>query len=110
MNNKQKKVVDRIISVVFYCVFSPLIILYGISLGIVSCMEYLVEHLLNPFYNKVCRLVRGPIPNSTVHVKGEEDNYFKRINEKLLTVKEAKSLGKQYEDKGYEVSLHLSEF
>ena len=33
-----------------------------------------------------------------------------RVNDKLLTIKEAKALGKEYEDKGYKVDLHLSEF
>jgi hypothetical protein len=45
-----------------------------------------------------------------VQIKGSEDKYFKRVNEKLLTIKEAKAIGKQYEEKGYEVNLHLSEF
>jgi hypothetical protein len=35
---------------------------------------------------------------------------WNRVNEKLLTIKEAKALGKEYEDKGYEVNLSLSEF
>lgn len=110
MNKEQKKVVDKIIAVVFYMTFSPLVILRLITLGLDACLKYLFEHIFSPLYNKVCILVRGPIPNSTVHVKGYDDKYFKRINEKLLTVKEAKALGKVYEERGYEVSLHLSEF
>jgi predicted esterase len=54
--------------------------------------------------------VRGPIPNSVVHVKGKEYKIWHRVNDKLLTIKEAKALGKEYEDKGYEVKLSLSEF
>ena len=34
----------------------------------------------------------------------------RRVNDKLLTVKEVKILGKEYENKGYKVNLSLSEF
>lgn len=55
--------------------------------------------------------MRGPIPNSTVHIiKLEDGNNIIRVNDKLLTIKEAKILAKEYEDKGYEVSTYLSEF
>jgi hypothetical protein len=58
--------------------------------------------------------VRGPIPNSTVYILNENaepwQSKWNRVNEKLLTIKEAKALGKEYEDKGYEVNLSLSEF
>ena len=110
MNKEQKKVVDKIIAVIFYVVFSPLVILRLITLGLDVCLKYLFEHIFNPLYNKVCIIVRQPIPNSSVHVKGNDDRYFKRVNEKLLTIKEAKALGKEYEEKGYEVHLSLSEF
>lgn len=110
MTEEQKKVVDKIIMVVFCIIFLPFVLLYAISLSINSLLRYLFEKQFYPLYKKVCKLVRKPIPNSTVNIKGEGDNYFKRINEKLLTVKEAKIIGKQYEDKGYEVHLHLSEF
>lgn len=110
MTKEQKKNIDKIIAVIFYGVFSPLVILSLIGMGINSLMKPVFEKILNPFYNKVCILIRKPIPNSTVMVKGSEDHYFKRINEKLLTKKEAKELGKQYEEKGYEVHLSLSEF
>ena len=109
MNKKNKKVVDKIIAVVFYGVFSPFVILSVIALGFNTCMKYLFEQILNPLYNKVCILVRQPIPNSTVCVRGKDDRIFKRINDKLLTIKEAKALGKEYEEKGYEVHLSLSE-
>lgn len=68
------------------------------------------DKALNPLYNKVCKIVRGPIPNSTVHINGKEYRIWHRVNEKLLTIKEAKALGKEYEDKGYKVNLSLSEF
>lgn len=95
---------------VFYIIFSPIIILYAISYGISKGLNYLIEKLLNPLYNTLCKIIRGPIPNSVVCIKGVDDRVFHRINDKLLTIKEAKSLGKEYENKGYEVNLHLSEF
>ena len=110
MVKDSKKIIDYIISGIFYIIFSPFIILYAISLCIVNVTEFTVNKWLNPLFNKCCIIVRGPIPNSTVHAKGPNDNYFKRINEKLLTIKEAKELAKEYENKGYEVHLHLSEF
>lgn len=119
MNKEQKKIVDYIIKGVFSIIFSPIIILYGITYGINVSLKYLFEKALNPLYNKVCKIVRGPIPNSTVYildekskiwVKNEWQPGWRRVNEKLLTIKEAKALGKEYEDKGYEVNLHLSEF
>lgn len=109
-SNRKKKRVDCIIMYVFYIIFSPVIILYAISYGIVNCLDYLIEKLLTPLYNTLCKTIRGPIPNSTVHIKGVDDKNFHRINDKLLTIKEAKSLGKEYENKGYEIKLHLSEF
>lgn len=110
MTKEQKKNIDKIIAVVFYAIFLPFVLLYMISYSISTSLKYLFERFLSPLYNKVCILVRRPIPNSTVQVKGKDDKYFNRINEKLLTIKEAKSLGKQYEEKGYEVYLNLSEF
>jgi hypothetical protein len=110
MTKEQKKVVDKIIIVMFCIIFLPFVLLYLISLSINSLLRYLFDKQFYPFYKNICKLVRKPIPNSTVHIKGEGDNYFKRINEKLLTIKEAKDLGKQYEDKGYEVHLQLSEY
>ena len=110
MNKNQKKVIDYIIMVIFYAIFSPFVILYVITYSVNIVMKYLFDKALNPLCNKVCKIVRGPIPNSSVHVKGKDDRYFKRVNDKLLTKKEAKVLGKEYEDKGYEVHLNLSEF
>lgn len=110
MNKEQKKIVDYIIKGIFSIIFSPIIILYGITYGINAGVKYLFEIALNPLCHKVCKIVRGPIPNSAVHVKGKEYRIWHRVNEKLLTIKEAKALGKEYEDKGYEVKLSLSEF
>ena len=119
MNRKQKDIVDNIIKGVFYIIFSPIVILYGITYGINAGVKYLFEIALNPLYNKICKIVRGPIPNSTVYildekskilVNGEWQPGWHRVNENLLTIKEAKALGKEYENKGYKVDLHLSEF
>lgn len=117
MNKEQKKIVDYIIKGIFSIIFSPIIILYGITYGINVTLKYLFEKALNPLYNKVCKFVRGPIPNSTVYILAEESKIWingwqpgwHRVNDKLLTIKEAKALGKEYEDKGYKVDLHLSE-
>ena len=114
MNKEQKKIVDYIIKGIFSIIFSPIIILYGITYGINVSLKYLFEKALNPLYNKVCKIVRGPIANSTVYILDEKSEIWERrwhrVNEKLLTIKEAKALGKEYEDKGYKVDLHLSEF
>ena len=114
MNKGQKKIVDYIIMGIFSIIFSPIIILYGITYGINVSLKYLFEKALNPLYNKVCKIVRGPIANSSVYIWDEKAEPWKsgwhRVNEKLLTIKEAKALGKEYEDKGYEVDLSLSEF
>lgn len=105
-----KKNIDYIIMGIFYTIFSPFVILHVIAYCLITFTKFLFEKILNPLYNKLCKFIRGTIPNSTVHVKGIEDNYFKRINEKLLTIKEAKKLAKEYKDKGYEVHTSLSEF
>ena len=110
MNKEQKKTIDKIIAVFMYGIFLPFVLLALIAKGVDICMKYLFEYLFNPLYNKVCKIVRGPIPNSTVYIMGEEKRYWHRVNDKLLTIKEAKALGKEYEDKGYEVNLNLSEF
>ena len=110
MNKEEKKTIDKIVGIFMYSIFLPFVLLALIAKGVDICMKYLFEKALNPFYNKICRIVRGPIPNSAVHVKGKEYRIWHRVNEKLLTIKEAKALGKEYEDKGYEVKLGLSEF
>lgn len=110
MNKEQKKTIDKIIAIFMYGIFSPFVLLALIAKGVDICMKYLFENLFNPLYNKVCIIVRGPIPNSTVHIEGKEQRYWHRVNDKLLTIKEAKALGKEYEDKGYNVKLSLSEF
>lgn len=109
MNKEQKKTIDKIIGIFMYSIFLPFVLLALMAKGVDICMKYLFEKALNPLYNKVCKIVRGPIPNSAVHVKGKEYRIWHRVNEKLLTIKEAKALGKEYEDKGYEVNLSLSE-
>ena len=109
MNKEQKKTIDKIIAIFMYGIFLPFVLLALMAKGVDICMKYLFEKALNPLYNKVCKIVRGPIPNSSVHVKGKEYRIWHRVNEKLLTIKEAKALGKEYEDKGYEVNLSLSE-
>jgi hypothetical protein len=73
-------------------------------------IEFLFEKVLSPLYHKLCIIVRGPIPNSVVYVRNDENESWDRVNDKLLTIKKAKLLGKEYENKGYEVNLHLSEF
>ena len=110
MNKEQKKTIDKVIAIFMYGIFLPFVLLALIAKGVDKCMEYLFNKALNPLYYKVCKIVRGPIPNSVVHVKGKEYNIWHRVNDKLLTIKEAKALGKEYEDKGYEVKLSLSEF
>lgn len=110
MTKEQKKKIDYITMGIFYVLFSPIVIVYVITYGINKGLGWIFDQALNPLCRKICILVRKPIPNSTVQVKGSEDAYFKRVNEKLLTIKEAKELGKQYEEKGYEVHLNLSEF
>ena len=109
MTKEQKKKIDYIIMGIFYVLFSPVLIVYAITYGIDKGLSWIFEQAINPLYNKTCILIRKPIPNSIVQIKGSEDKYFKRVNEKLLTIKEAKAIGKQYEEKGYEVHLHLSE-
>lgn len=114
MKKEQKKIVDYIIGDIFIIIFSPISILFCITYGINVSLKYLFEKTLNPFYNKVCKIVRGPIPNSAVYIVDEKSerwkNMWHRANDELLTIKEAKALGKEYEDKGYKVHLHLSEF
>ena len=108
MNKEQKKTIDKIIAIFMYCILLPFVLLALIAKGVDICMKYLFEELFNPLYNKICKIVRGPIANSTVHILDKKG--WHRVNEKLLTIKEAKALGKEYGDKGYEVELHLSEF
>jgi hypothetical protein len=112
MNKEQKKTIDKIIAIFMYSIFLPFVLLALIAKGVDICMKYLFEKLFNPLYNKICKIVRGPIANSTVYILDEksEQSGWHRVNEKLLTIKEAKALGKEYEDKGYEVDLYLSEF
>lgn len=118
MNRTQQKRIDHIIRIVCYVIFAPVVLLYAFSWGLKWVMELLFEKVLNQFYYKVCKIVRGPIPNSVVYILDEESKIWvsgwqpgwHRVNEKLLTIKEAKALGKEYEDKGYKVNLSLSEF
>lgn len=110
LNKEQKKTIDKIIAIFMYGIFSPFVLLALIAKGVNICMEYLFEKLLNPLYNKICKIVRGPIPNSAVYIMNKEERCWDRVNDKLLTINEAKLLGKKYEDEGYEVNLHLNEF
>ena len=109
MTQEQKRTIDKIIAIFMYGIFLPFVLLALIAKGVDNCMKYLFEKLFNPLYNKICKIVRGPIPNSTVHVKGKDYMLWHRVNDSLLTIKEAKVLGKEYEGEGYEVYLSLSE-
>jgi hypothetical protein len=112
MEKEQKETIDKIIAIFMYVILLPFVLLSLIAKGVDICMKYLFEKLFNPLYNKICKIVRGPIANSEVYILDEkfEQSGWHRVNEKLLTIKEAKALGKEYEDKGYEVDLYLSEF
>ena len=114
MNKDQKKTIDKIIAIFMYGIFLPFVLLALIAKGVDICMKFLFEKALNPLYNKVCKIVRGSIPNSTVCIWEEQSETWRsrwhRVNDKLLTIKEAKALGKEYENKGYKVKLSLSEF
>jgi hypothetical protein len=114
MTREQKKTIDKIIRIFMCGIFLPFVLLALIAKGMNICMEYLFETIFNPLYHKVCKIVRGPIPNSTVCIWEEKtepwQSRWHRVNENLLTIKEAKALGKAYEDKGYKVKLSLSEF
>lgn len=114
MTKEQKKTIDKIISVFMYGIFLPFVLLALIAKGMDICMEYLFENVFNPFYHKVCKFARGPIPNSAVYIWNEQPETWRsgwrRVNDKLLTIKEAKALGKEYENKGHKVKLSLSEF
>ena len=105
-----RNIIDYFVRVVFYIIFSPILVLYIISNIIFNITQFILNKWLQPLCNKCCIIARGPIPNSSIQVRGPEDNYFKRINENLLTIKEAKKLALEYENKGYEVNMHLSEF
>ena len=111
---RAEKTIDKIIAIFMYGIFLPFVLLALIAKGVDICMKYLFEKALNPLYNKICKIVRGSIPNSTVYIFDENaepwQSNWHRVNDKLLTIKEAKALGKEYEDKGYKVDLHLSEF
>jgi hypothetical protein len=114
MTREQKKTIDKIIRIFMCGIFLPFVLLALIAKGMNICMEYLFETIFNPLYHKVCKIVRGPIPNSTVCIWEEKtepwQSRWHRVNENLLTIKEAKALGKEYEDKGHKVKLSLSEF
>ena len=114
MNREQKKTIDKIIAIFMYVIFLPFVLLALMAKGANICMEYLFEKIFNPLYGKVCIIVRGPIPNSVVYIWNEKaepwQSGWRSVNDKLLTIKEAKTLGKEYEDKGYKVKLSLSEF
>jgi hypothetical protein len=105
-----RNIIDYLVRGLFYIIFSPILLLDIISNIISNVTQFILNKWLQPLCNKCCIIARGPIPNSTVQVKGSEDGYFKRINENLLTIKEAKKLASEYENKGYEVNMHLSEF
>ena len=96
MTDEKKETIDSIIKLMFFIILSPIVVIYSIANLIVKFIDYLFEIAVSPIYQKVCILVRKPIPNSTVQVKGSDDTYFKRVNEQLLTIKEAKVLGKYF--------------
>ena len=48
MNRKQKDIVDNIIRGVFYIIFSPIVILYGITYGINVGVKYLFRNSVKP--------------------------------------------------------------
>ena len=79
MNKEQKKTIDKVIAIFMYGIFLPFVLLALIAKGMNICMEYLFENALNPFYNKVCRIVRGPIPNSAVYILDEEHKIWANL-------------------------------
>lgn len=110
MNEGHKRTIDTIIAIFMYGIFLPFILLDLVAIGVNKCMSYLFEKCFNPLYWEICKLIRKPIPNSAVYITGMEYKNWHMVNEKLLTIKEAKLLGKEYENKGYKVNLYLSEF
>jgi hypothetical protein len=88
MKKDSLKLIDRVIMVIFYLIFSPFVLLHIIGYCINKSTIFLFEKILSPIYNKLCIIIRGPIPNSTVHVKGPDDNYFKRVKRSEIWIQE----------------------
>ena len=55
--------------------------------------------------NIKCREYFDPPRNYTLQIFGKDKEIWTRINDKLLTKKEAEKLGEEYKNQGYEIHI-----
>lgn len=80
------------------------IILIGTIFLMITQFFCRIQNYLNKLNIKIHSFFESP-RNSVVHVFGKEYQIWTRINDKLLTAKEANKLAKEYKNNGYEVII-----
>lgn len=70
-----------------------------ISEVFMKIQEYLVK------INNKCREYFDPSRNYILQILGKDKEIWTRVNDKLLTKKEAEILGEQYKNQGYEIYI-----
>ena len=70
-----------------------------ISEVFMKIQKYLVK------INNKCREYFDPSRNCTLQILGKDKEIWTRVNDKLLTKKEAEILGEQYKNQGYEIYI-----
>ena len=81
------------------------IILVGSIFLMITQFFHKVQDYLNKLNIKIHSFFEQP-RNSVVQVLGKEYQIWTRINDNLLTVKEANKLAEEYKNNGYEVYIN----
>ena len=80
------------------------IVFIGILFLMISDVFMDIQEYISKIYIK-CREYFVPPRNYTLQIFGKDKEIWTRINDKLLTKKEAEKLGEEYKNQGYEIYI-----
>ena len=80
------------------------IVFTGTLFLIISNVFMKIQNYLNKI-NIKCHEYFEPPKNYTLQIFGKDKEIWTRVNDKLLTKKEAEKLGEEYKNQGYEIHI-----
>lgn len=98
-----KKVLYYIIATILFLVEIPFLILTSILVCCTFCMNKVYDGI--NYINKHIRDYYMPPRNYILQIHGKDKEIWTRVNDKLLTKKEAEKLGEEYKNQGYEIYI-----
>ena len=104
MNNMKKKHIwIWIVRPLMMVIEFPIVFIGTLFLMISEVFKNIQEYFIK--INNKSREYFDPPRNYTLQILGKDKKIWTRINDKLLTKKEAEKLGEEYKNQGYEIYI-----